>query len=76
MAEATNPSGCDYEGAASQYAAVNGQIVCRCLVCGRCKRHTGNSTQGHYWGYCKVTKTVRDFHFCCPDDCELEVAPC
>jgi hypothetical protein len=47
---------------------------CRCLVCARCKHHTGNSNQGHWWGYCKVTKTVRAFHFCCPGDCELEAS--
>lgn len=46
---------------------------CRCLVCSRCGHHTGNNTQGHYWALCKVTKTVRDFHFCCPGDCALEV---
>jgi hypothetical protein len=23
------------------------------MVCGRCSRHTGNYSQGHYWGYCK-----------------------
>lgn len=48
---------------------------CRCIVCGRCGHHTGNSTQGHYWAFCKVTKTRRDFHQCCPGDCELEAAP-
>lgn len=42
------------------------------LTCNRCKKDTGNNTQGHYWAYCKVTKTNREFHFCCPDDCELE----
>jgi hypothetical protein len=46
---------------------------CRCLVCSRCHRHTGNTTQGHYWGFCKVTGTVRQTHFCCPGSCQLEV---
>jgi hypothetical protein len=46
--------------------------VCRHLTCGRCKQHTGDSHQGHYWAWCKVTKTTREFHFCCPGDCELE----
>lgn len=46
--------------------------VCRCGICGRCGRHTGNATQRHYWARCKVTKTMRDFHFCCPGNCELE----
>jgi hypothetical protein len=48
------------------------QYVCRCLVCGRCGKHTGNSSQGHYWKWCMVTGTMRTFHFCCPGDCELE----
>ena len=46
--------------------------MCRCFWCGRCNNVTGNSNQGHYWAYCKVTATMREFHFCCPDDCELE----
>jgi hypothetical protein len=45
---------------------------CRCIVCSRCGRHTGNSTQGHLWGFCKVTKASRGFHLCCPGNCELE----
>jgi len=45
---------------------------CLCVVCARCGKHTGNSTQGHYWSYCKVTDELRDWHFCCPGDCELE----
>lgn len=64
-------SDCDYEGAASRYFGRNGEITCRCMVCGRCGHHTGNNTQGHYWAYCKVNKDSKDFHFCCPDDCEL-----
>lgn len=55
----TNHPGCDAIGA------------CRHLTCGRCEQHTDNGNQGHYWAYCSVTKTVRDFHFCCPGDCEL-----
>jgi hypothetical protein len=42
------------------------------FVCGRCRRPTGNRHQGHYWAFCQVTKTERDFHFCCPGDCALE----
>lgn len=45
---------------------------CRCVVCGRCDHHTGNSNQGHYWAFCDVTRTTREFHYCCPGDCELE----
>ncbi len=48
---------------------------CRCIVCTRCGRHTGNSHQGHYWAYCHATKTTRDFHLCCPGNCELEAQP-
>ncbi len=63
-----NPSGCDSDRPASH----DGQGGCHCIVCGRCGRHTGNSNQGHYWAYCNVTHTKREFHFCCPDNCELE----
>ena len=41
------------------------------MTCGRCERATGNNHQGHYWSHCKVTGTLRGFHFCCPGDCEL-----
>lgn len=69
------PAGpCD-ASTASWYVAglVDGErwYVCRCLVCSRCGRHTGNATQGHYWAWCKVTWEKREFHFCCPDRCEL-----
>jgi len=50
---------------------------CRCIVCARCGHHTGNSHQGHYWGWCKVTRSMRTAHLCCPDPafgCELEAA--
>lgn len=42
------------------------------MVCARCHKHTGNNNQGHYWALCKVTRARREFHFCCPDGCELE----
>jgi hypothetical protein len=45
------------------------------LVCNRCGRHTGNSSQGHYWSLCKVAKKDIGMHFCCPDDCELGGKP-
>jgi hypothetical protein len=62
---------CDYVGVGGVGPAyIDGH--CRCLVCARCGHHTGNSTQGHYWGWCKVSRTVREGHFCCPGDCELE----
>lgn len=44
----------------------------RNLVCGRCKSATNNTSQGHYWRLCKVTGGKRQFHFCCPGDCELD----
>lgn len=42
------------------------------IVCARCDKATGNNSQGHYWKWCKVTRDYREFHFCCPDACELE----
>lgn len=65
--------GCDAEDP-PVYMKPGGGWMCRCLVCGRCGHHTGNTSQGHYWRFCSVTKSMRDFHFCCPDDCSLEVA--
>ena len=52
----------------------DGTTVCRCVVCPRCGHHTGNSHQGHNWGMCKVTRTIRVPHFCCGNEfgCELE----
>lgn len=52
------------------------------MLCARCDQHTGNNHQGHYWGLCKVLlsrgvpwkNAIRQPHFCCPDDCELEVS--
>jgi hypothetical protein len=60
------------------YPSVGLEGGCRCVVCARCHHHTGNSHQGHYWGLCKVTHAVREFHFCCPDPeygCQLEATP-
>lgn len=57
------------------YMMIDGKVRCRCVVCPRCRHHTGNSHQGHYWGFCKVTGTIRQAHLCCPDPkfgCELE----
>lgn len=42
------------------------------MTCARCERTTSNNQQGHYWAWCSVTRTVREFHFCCPGDCALE----
>ena len=67
--------GCDYEGSFPPvYTDIVDptKIVCRCLVCGRCGKHTGNNTQGHWWSLCKATGTIRGHHFCCPSGCELE----
>lgn len=41
------------------------------LICGRCHTDTGNRNQGHYWAWCGVSHENEEFHFCCPDDCEL-----
>lgn len=46
---------------------------CRCVVCARCGRHTGNTSQGHYWAVCKKRQGWQRHHFCCPGDCELDV---
>lgn len=46
--------------------------TCRCMWCSLCGQLTENRNKGHFWASCKVTKTDRDFHFCCPDDCQLE----
>lgn len=65
--------GCDFPDP-PVYQMGEDSYSCRCTICGRCGHHTGNSNQGHYWRLCKVTKTMREFHQCCPDDCELEAA--
>lgn len=65
------PNGCDSPYPPSLYRNADGTTVCRCVVCGRCGHHTGNTHQGHYWAYCKVTKQQEAFHFCCPGDCEI-----
>lgn len=44
----------------------------RNMTCARCEQQTNNNSQGHYWKFCKVTRTLREFHFCCPGDCELD----
>ena len=66
-------SECDAE-TPSVYHMPDGTTACRCMICPRCHHHTGNAHQGHNWAYCKVTGTMRDFHFCCPGNCELETA--
>lgn len=73
MTESGQPrvEGCDAENP-SRYIGPDGKTVCRCIVCGRCGHHTGNSHQGHYWSFCAVTRTQREFHFCCPGNCQLE----
>lgn len=69
--------GCDAPagtGGAYAFSDGSGGLVfrCRCVVCARCGRHTGNSSQGHYWRFCKVTgEFEREWHFCCPGDCEM-----
>lgn len=66
-----NSTICDAKDA-SVYMNADGSRGCRCMICGNCGKHTGNGSQGHYWNYCKVTGSFREFHFCCPDACELE----
>ena len=64
------PGACDSPTAASY---VDGH--CRCMVCSHCGHHTGNAHQGHYWAYCAAAGTMREYHFCCPGNCELEARP-
>ena len=71
MIEEIRPQDCDAETPSIMFHP-DGRILCRCIVCARCGRHTGDSNQGHYWSYCKVIADTREFHFCCPDGCELE----
>lgn len=61
------PDFCDH----AAYPAPGSGTTCRCVVCPRCEEHTGNANQGHFWAYCKETRSVRTFHFCCPHNCEL-----
>ena len=57
------------------YLADDGEtFICRCVVCARCGHHTGNSNQGHYWSLCTITGRDEEFHFCCPNACELHPA--
>lgn len=52
-------------------------------VCARCNQHTGNNSQGHFWSMCQarwskggtLKDAIREPHFCCPGDCELEQSP-
>lgn len=71
---------CDAEHP-SIYINYDGEYVCRCLVCSRCERHTGNNTQGHYWKICKVqlrlhstTHKIAEFIPC--DECMPEFHFC
>lgn len=45
---------------------------CRCIVCARCERHTGNNLLGHYTTCCQNRDVRQQVHFCCPGDCELD----
>ncbi len=49
----------------------DGVLRCRCIICARCHQHTGSTTHGHWWSLCRLTKAVRQHHFCCPNGCEL-----
>ena len=63
--------GCDAP-TATRMTLSDGSVVCRCVLCARCGRHTGNANQGHYGSWCRKTMRFEGFHFCCPDDCDLE----
>lgn len=74
MIEPARPSqdriDCEFAGYASPLFV--GILFCRCTICARCGKHTGNSNQGHFWSFCNITATTRSPHFCCPNWCELE----
>lgn len=83
VVETTRAPGCDFggDGPGPVYqVGVDGAGLpvwgCRCMVCARCGRHTGNTTQGHYWRMCTRSGQLEEFHFCCPDNCELTPANC
>jgi hypothetical protein len=61
---------------ATRVTMPDGSTRCRCVVCPRCGHHAGNSHQGHHWGFCQVTRSLRTPHFCCGNEfgCELEPA--
>lgn len=44
------------------------------ITCPRCGRATGNTSQGHRWRFCRITRTHRRLHYCCPEPqgCEIE----
>jgi hypothetical protein len=71
VTEYPNPPGCDAEVQSGWYMQSDGSFACRCTICARCGKHTGNSNQGHYWAHCRKTGKTEKFHFCCPGDCEL-----
>ncbi len=64
------------DGPAYVLRVADGEPVygCRCVICGRCGHHTGNSTQGHYWSWCQVTRQREGFHHCCPGNCEINAS--
>lgn len=71
--EQVRAAGCDFPNPSVYYMAYSDTFSCRCMVCGRCGKHTGNSHQGHNWKFCSAKgEMAADWHFCCPDDCELE----
>lgn len=43
----------------------------RVMFCGRCGHATSNTSQGHYWAWCRVNPDEKAFHRCCPGSCEL-----
>lgn len=66
------PQGCEADS--PQVVVTSAGVSCTCFVCGECDQHTGTTSHGHYSSYCKVTRSMRDPHFCCPGKCELWVA--
>ncbi len=50
-------------------------MACRMpqYTCARCGKPS--SHQGHYFRMCKDGNLSPFWHFCCPDDCELDEKP-
>lgn len=50
----TQVEGCNAPDPKPVYLKAGGGFECRCSICSRCKNHTGNTNQGHYWSLCDV----------------------
>jgi hypothetical protein len=70
------PPGCDAHLFGEHPSVADGR--CRCMTCGRCGHHSASTHQGHYGGWCRAERAMRESHFCCKDPafgCELDSLP-